>query len=485
MKKTFLLVPFLFAALFGCGETATGPTTITIEGPATAELNVPAQYTVTVAPLDASKDVSWTVEPTNLATITQSGLLTGVNNGDVTITAKSKVNEVVGTKVVTLSERKGGDGDENYVPIDGSILVEDVASESVLGDRVLVDVRIMGMNPNSWIVGDTTGNILVFLPPTATPNLPTDYEIGDHVSIAANVAERYGIRQLATTAIEGGYTTIDVTRLDTAGPVVDSTAASINQAWLTNFMTASPSLPPRVTFNGTIYLDGSFTNVKITGTSGGASGFFAFVTGTPATESTGNMTSLANHTGTFTGYLTSGPATSTAGKIDLFVVSFVDDNGGTTDPDPDPDPDPVDGVTLIYSGATVNMTGENDAATVGLDPTIFSVVSDKGPSGQNHIGLNKGGWLALYQTGGGCTLTVSVTSGYVIDSYVLTYKTNNTNDATIKIEFNGTVEDLTTTTSPTPLASKTVNGSSIAIHNVHTSNIQFHIMQMVISYHAV
>ena len=43
---------------------------------------------------------------------------------------------------------------------------------------------------------------------------------------------------------------------------------------------------------------------------------------------------------------------------------------------------------ISYSGSTTNMTGENDAALLGLDDKPFSVVSELGEAKQ-HVGLNK------------------------------------------------------------------------------------------------
>ena len=38
----------------------------------------------------------------------------------------------------------------------------------------------------------------------------------------------------------------------------------------------------------------------------------------------------------------------------------------------------ADEVTMMYSGSTTNMTGENDAALLGLDATEWNVIANKG-----------------------------------------------------------------------------------------------------------
>ena len=72
--------------------------------------------------------------------------------------------------------------------------------------------------------------------------------------------------------------------------------------------------------------------------------------------------------------------------------------------------------TISYAGGTTtNMTGNNDATLVGLDASLWSVVSDKG-SANNHVGLNKAGNIRLYahkDSGNGNILTVSISQGTI------------------------------------------------------------------------
>ena len=63
-------------------------------------------------------------------------------------------------------------------------------------------------------------------------------------------------------------------------------------------------------------------------------------------------------------------------------------------------------VTLSYSGTTGNMDGENQAALLGVDNTVFSVVGTKTNGGTNNVGLNKDGSIRLY-AGNLCALTIT------------------------------------------------------------------------------
>ncbi|MDY6391875.1 MAG: hypothetical protein SPL80_03460 [Bacilli bacterium] len=52
--------------------------------------------------------------------------------------------------------------------------------------------------------------------------------------------------------------------------------------------------------------------------------------------------------------------------------------------------------TASYSGTTTNLDGTNQAALLGLDNAVFSVVGEKLPKQQNNVGLNKDGTIRLY-----------------------------------------------------------------------------------------
>ena len=76
-------------------------------------------------------------------------------------------------------------------------------------------------------------------------------------------------------------------------------------------------------------------------------------------------------------------------------------------------------------GVTTNMVGDgaNNAATVGLDADLFTVLAEKGAN-QNLPGLNKANDIRLYadkNSGNGNTITVSIASG-TITSIVLDIK---------------------------------------------------------------
>lgn len=130
-------------------------------------------------------------------------------------------------------------------------------------------------------------------------------------------------------------------------------------------------------------------------------------------------------------------------------------------------------VTADYTGSTTgNMTGGNDAATLGLDANIFTASSEKTNSGQNHVGLNKAGNIRLYKNST-ATLTISVASGYEIVSIKVTLASSTkatgvlrVTDGTTEITANGTTY--------------VVNGSTVVLDN--TGSDQVHIDSIEIVY---
>jgi hypothetical protein len=68
--------------------------------------------------------------------------------------------------------------------------------------------------------------------------------------------------------------------------------------------------------------------------------------------------------------------------------------------------------TLQYTGSTGNMTTGNNASSVGLNPTIFNVVSTERYPNPLHVGLNKDGQVRLYSGTPGNILTVNLQSAY-------------------------------------------------------------------------
>ncbi len=81
------------------------PSDLTINGADTiTDVNGSELYTVNSDPSDAATEVEWSVDNPNIAYISNEGVLTAVNNGQVVLTATSTYDKsVVATKTVTVS----------------------------------------------------------------------------------------------------------------------------------------------------------------------------------------------------------------------------------------------------------------------------------------------------------------------------------------------------------------------------------------------
>jgi hypothetical protein len=130
--------------------------------------------------------------------------------------------------------------------------------------------------------------------------------------------------------------------------------------------------------------------------------------------------------------------------------------------------------TIAYSGATTNMTGGNDAALVGLDASMWSVVSNKGGA-NNHVGLNKAGNIRLYahkDSGNGNILTVSISQGTIEE---ITLNIKQTAKYTVKaagIEVTATEGD-----------TYAIGANTFSIQNITTGeSTQLHLNSITITY---
>ena len=128
-------------------------------------------------------------------------------------------------------------------------------------------------------------------------------------------------------------------------------------------------------------------------------------------------------------------------------------------------------------GVTANMVGDgaNNAATVGLDADLFTVLADKGAN-QNLPGLNKGNDIRLYadrSTGNGNTITVRIANG-TINSIVLDIKQT----ATFVVKAGETA----VTEAGGAYA---INATSFSIQNTTTgATTQLHLNKITITYTA-
>ncbi|MBR3444931.1 MAG: hypothetical protein IKH14_03575 [Prevotella sp.] len=121
------------------------------------------------------------------------------------------------------------------------------------------------------------------------------------------------------------------------------------------------------------------------------------------------------------------------------------------------------------------MTGENDAAIVGLDANKWSVVGEKG-GGINFPGLNKDGDFRLYyHANGGSIITVTSLENATINSITLTFTGSTYSNVSVKAGG----QTITGTDGV-----YNINASSFVLGNANTTNVQVRIKSIVINYSA-
>lgn len=108
------LVCAILIATISCGQFFPGSSTITrlqvLPSSATVQPGTTQQYTATATfgnntTSDVTSQVSWSVNPTAVATINSTGLLTGVSLGIANVQARSS-NGIIGNTSVTISQKQ-------------------------------------------------------------------------------------------------------------------------------------------------------------------------------------------------------------------------------------------------------------------------------------------------------------------------------------------------------------------------------------------
>ena len=132
--------------------------------------------------------------------------------------------------------------------------------------------------------------------------------------------------------------------------------------------------------------------------------------------------------------------------------------------------------TLKYSGSTTgNMLadGSNEAASVGLSDSEWSVTANKGAA-SNAPGLNKAGDIRLYwHKDGGNTITVSSLKNATINNIAITFTGDSYSNVSV------TVGDNEVSCVDGKYA---INSTSFVLGNANTSNVQVRISQIDITF---
>lgn len=136
-------------------------------------------------------------------------------------------------------------------------------------------------------------------------------------------------------------------------------------------------------------------------------------------------------------------------------------------------------VTMQYGGgSTTNMTGENDAATIGLDASEWSVIASKGNS-NNYPGLNQEGTIRLYYNASGSNYITITSSTKTINNIEITYKKSN-NKGLVIVDGNTISGEEIANDNTIQTVRYNINANEFVIKNGYTSSTQVHITKVLI-----
>jgi hypothetical protein len=148
------------------------------------------------------------------------------------------------------------------------------------------------------------------------------------------------------------------------------------------------------------------------------------------------------------------------------------------------DTDPSVVVTAAYpTGTTTNMTSENNAASIGLNATLFTVTSTQREQNPLHVGLNSAGQIRMYGSANtnGNVLTIAIASGYVITNVEIVF-CGSGSAATGTIQFGSATPNAITSVLNTTATYGSLDATSFAIKNTSTSTAQIYILSIKITY---
>jgi uncharacterized protein YjdB len=189
---------------------------VTIDEPASLQVSSSITLTATVSPADALQGVTWSVDNSNIATIDpESGVLTGVAEGNVTVTATSKGKDANGASVtdtkdnitvgpaVTVTGVTINDGD-NAVEAGGTLtltatVAPEGAPQGVMWAVYATDAVDGGDASATATIDANTGEL------TAANNVAVEtkvYVFATSTQDGSKVSEGYEVTVKAATVVE-------------------------------------------------------------------------------------------------------------------------------------------------------------------------------------------------------------------------------------------------------------------------------------------
>lgn len=303
MKRRLVLLPILGLLLGACAPGVPESVTVSsVSGETTIEVGETLQLSAQVLPSSAAQDVTWSSGNPSVATVSTTGLVTGVAEGSVQIRA-GVTADIAGSITITVE-----DNTPTPPPSEGTI--GDILAEAAIGDVVTVKGVVVSLNNNGMLISDNTGAIYM-----NDRDLKETWHVNDYVEVNGKLSEYptgSGLLQFnhsdepTITAATGNAPTITDTPVAMTGAEMD--------AWV-----PSNEDKPLVTISGSLSVSGNYYNVTVEG-----------ATKTLSILPNPSMTLNSGSTYEFTGYLLY--ITDTDKYVNMTLTDAVETGGGEVPP---------------------------------------------------------------------------------------------------------------------------------------------------------
>ena len=177
MKRRLVLLPILGLLLGACAPATPESVTVSsVSGETTIEVDETLQLKAEVLPSGANQTVTWSSGNPSVATVSETGLVTGVAEGSVQIRA-GVTADITGSITITVE-----DNTPTPPPSEGTI--GEVLAEAAIGDVVTVKGVVVSLNNNGMLISDNTGAIYM-----NDRDLKETWHVNDYVEVNGKLSE--------------------------------------------------------------------------------------------------------------------------------------------------------------------------------------------------------------------------------------------------------------------------------------------------------
>lgn len=305
MKRRLVLLPILGLLLGACAPGVPESVTVSsVSGETTIEVGETLQLSAQVLPSSAAQDVTWSTGNPAIATVSTTGLVTGVAEGSVQIRA-GVTADIAGSITITVE-----DNTPTPPPSEGTI--GDVLAEAAIGDVVTVKGVVVSLNNNGMLISDNTGAIYM-----NDRDLKETWHVNDYVEVNGKLSEY----PTGSGLLQFNYTDEPtITAATGTAPTITDTPVTMTGAEMDAWVPSNED-KPLVTISGNLSVSGNYYNVTVEG-----------ATKTLSILPNPSMTLNSGSTYEFTGYLLY--ITSGDKYVNMTLTDAVETGGGDVPPTP-------------------------------------------------------------------------------------------------------------------------------------------------------